>query len=159
MNQCRFISISILAVLLFTACSPVATPGMTTTPPSLQPATATAQLWENPYAPQAGDKDMTHVDVQVTSASLIFGQTQPPQVLLNFLYTAPSPCDQLRVVIYLPDPQNQINVSVYSLFNNNKPCTLLPVDTPLQASLNLGSYPKGHYSVWVNGLQSGEFDS
>jgi len=31
--------------------------------------------------------------------------------------------------------------------------------TPLRASLNLGSFPYGHYSVWLNAVKAGEFDS
>jgi hypothetical protein len=30
---------------------------------------------------------------------------------------------------------------------------------PFEANIDLGTYPSGHYSVWVNGELAGEFDS
>jgi hypothetical protein len=30
---------------------------------------------------------------------------------------------------------------------------------PFQASIDLGTFPSGHYSVYVNGELAGEFDS
>jgi hypothetical protein len=30
---------------------------------------------------------------------------------------------------------------------------------PFEATIDLGTYPSGHYSVWVNGELAGEFDS
>jgi hypothetical protein len=38
-------------------------------------------------------------------------------------------------------------------------CTLMALATPLQADLNLGCYPKGHYTVRLNGANVGEFDT
>jgi hypothetical protein len=31
--------------------------------------------------------------------------------------------------------------------------------TPQEANINLGGYPTGHYSVWINGQQVDEFDA
>jgi hypothetical protein len=30
--------------------------------------------------------------------------------------------------------------------------------TPQEMNISLGSFPAGHYTVWVNGQQVGEFD-
>jgi hypothetical protein len=141
------ISLFVLAVLLFTACGPTPTP----IPPVF--------TGNNPYAPQAGDSDMLRGDVQIDSASLQIAKSQPPQVTLNFAYFQPTPCFQLRVEVSQPDAQNQINVTAYAVTEKDKACALMALSTPLQASLNLGSYPQGHYSVSVNGTKAGEFDS
>jgi hypothetical protein len=147
MKRFDHISLFILAALLFTACSPSAKP------------TGSVIPGNNPYAPQTSDNAMTHGDVRINSTFLDFAQSQPPQVLLNIAYYEPTPCYQLRVIVYLPDSQNRVNVSAYAVAEKDKLCTLTPLNRPLQASLNIGSYPKGHYSVYVNGIKAGEFDS
>src|SRR5690349_21818916 len=108
-------------------------------------ATPFALQFENPYAPQAGDSDLMAGDIQVDSASVSMAESQPPQLMVNFAYFQPTPCYKLRVEASNPNAQNQINLKALA--------------TPLQASLNLGSLPKGHYTVLLNGNQIGEFDS
>ena len=82
----------------------------------------------------------------------------PPQVMVNVAYFQPTPCYQLRVEPSGPNAQNQINLKAYAIAEKDKPCSLMALSTPLQASLNLGSLPKGHYTVFLNGNQIGEFD-
>jgi len=146
MKSFNHISIFILAALLFTACGPGATPA-----PTLVEA-------DNPFLPQAGDSDMVRTDVQIISAFLNLEQPQN-SVLLGFTFYKETACDLLRVTVDQPNVQNQINVSVYAVGKKDKPCTLVTLRAPLQANLTLGSYPKGHYSVYVNGVKAGEFDS
>ncbi len=133
-----------LAVLLFVACSPRATA-----------APASIQV-DNPYAPQAGDDALKGDDIRIDSSSLNAANSQ---ITLNFAYFPPTPCHQLRVVVAQPDAQNRINVKAYTVVEKDKPCTLMALATPQQASLNLNSIPKGHYSLWLNDNQVGEFDS
>jgi hypothetical protein len=137
----------ILAAMLFTACSPKATP----TPPVFQT--------NNPYAPQAGDSALMAGDITVDSASVFLSKSQPPQLMVNFAYFQPTPCYQLRVEISGPDSENHINLKAYAVAEKDKVCTLMPLATPLQASLNLGSFPSGHYIVFLNDTQIGAFDS
>ena len=113
----------------------------------------------NPYAPQADDSAMMRDDIKVDSASLSLTKSQPPQVMLNFAYFQPTPCYQLRVEISGPDGSKHINLKAYAVAEKDKPCTLMALATPLQANLNLGSFPSGHYIVLLNGNQIGEFDS
>ena len=113
----------------------------------------------NPYAPQPGDSDLMHGDITIDSTSVFLTKSQPPQVMVNFAYFQPTPCYQLRVEVNGPDVQNQVTLKAYSLAQKDKPCNLMALATPLQASLDLGSFPSGHYSVWLNGSQVGEFDS
>jgi hypothetical protein len=138
------ISLFVLAALLFTACSPNTTP----MPP--------ASTGNNPYAPQSGDSAMLRGDVRIDSSSLALAQSQ---VTVNFAYFQPTPCFQLRVEVSQPDTQNRINLNAYAVTEKDKACALMALSTPLHASLNLASYPKGHYSVWLNDSKVDEFDS
>lgn len=115
--------------------------------------------FDNPYAPQAGDSALMTGDIQVDSASVAMAKSQPPQLMVNFAYFQPTPCYKLRVEVSNPDSKNQINLKGYAVAEKDKPCSLMALATPLQASLNLGSLPKGHYTVLLNGNQIGEFDS
>lgn len=139
---------SILLVTLFfiltTACGPKPT---------------VALKFDNPYAPQTGDSDLMAGDITVDSASVFLAESQPQQLMVNFAYFQPTPCYQLRVEVSGPDADNQINLKAYAVAEKDKACTLMALATPLQASLNLGSIPKGHYSVLLNGNQIGEIDS
>jgi hypothetical protein len=142
------ISLWVLAVILLAACGPQATQ-------------APAELFQgdNPYASQTGDGDLMRGDVTIDSFSLSLTKSSPPQVMLNFAYFQPTPCFKLRVEVGAPDPENRINVTAYALAEKDKPCTLMALVTPLQAGLNLGSFASGHYTIWLNGVQVGEFDS
>jgi hypothetical protein len=122
-------------------------------------ATPVAFQFDNPYSVQAGDRDLMAGDITVDSASVFMAESQPPQLMVNFAYFQPTPCYQLRVEVSDPDDQNQINLKAHAVAEKDKPCALMALSTPLQASLNLGSLPKGHYAVRLNGNQIGEFDS
>jgi hypothetical protein len=136
-----------LTVVLLAACSPAATPN------------APASTGNNPYAAQPGDGAMMRGELRIDSASLNLAESQPVQVMLNLAYFQPTPCFSLRVETSQPDAQNRINVSAYAVAEKDKPCALMALSTPLHASLNLGSFPKGHYGVWLNGAKVGEFDA
>jgi len=146
MKPFRHISLFVLAILLLAACGPKATVA-----PIFQGA--------NPYAPQANDGEMQRGDVTIDSSMLSLTKSLPPQAMLNFAYFQPTPCYQLRVEVSQPDAQNRIDVTAYALAEKDKPCALMALATPLQASLNLGSFPSGHYSLWLNNVKVDEFDS
>jgi hypothetical protein len=48
-------------------------------------------------------------------------------------------------------------VDVYSLVNPSQVC--VQVLEPFEESIDLGTFPAGHYTVWVNGDIAGEFDT
>ena len=146
----------VLTAVLFTACSPAVTPVLPATPGINSPMLPVSQA-DNPYAPQPGDDNLMSDTITIDSSSLSLTQS-PPQVTLDFAYFKPTPCFQLRVVVSQPDAQNRINVKAYAVAEKDKACTLMALATPLKASLNLGSFPKGHYSVWLNDVKVGEFD-
>ena len=143
MKQYRFMLLFVLVLL--TACG--------------SKATETSVFnGDNPYAPQAADSDLMAGDITVDSSSVFLAKSQPPQLMVNFAYFQPTPCYQLRVDISGPDSENHIRLKAYAVAEKDKPCTLMALATPLQASLNLGSFPNGHYFVELNGNQIGEFD-
>jgi len=102
---------------------------------------------------------MIRGEVRIDSASLGLAQSQPPQEILNFDYFQPTICYKLRVEVSQPDAQNIIKLNAYAVTEKDKACAMIPVSTPLKASLNIGSYPKGHYSVWVNDIKAGRIAS
>ena len=135
-----------LAIVMLVACGPKA-------------AETPAFQGDNPYAPQSSDSNLMAGDITVDSSSVFLAESQPPQLMVNFAYFQPTPCYQLRVEISGPDAGNQITLKAYAVAEKDKPCALMALATPLQASLNLGSFPRGHYTVILNGNQIGEFDS
>jgi hypothetical protein len=141
------IVLPVLITMMFAACAPARGGGTLMTP------------GDNPYAVQAGDGAMMKGDLRVDSARVSLAESNPPQALLHFAYFQPTPCYSLRVETGQPDAQNRININAYAVAEKDKPCALMALATPLQADLNLGSYSKGHYSVWLNGEKVGEFDS
>ena len=153
-------TILFLVMLLVVSCAPQAqitpepdTP--VTSPPGDDMSTNEPVL--NPFAPQPGDANLTRGNVYINEASLIIRESFPPQVSLNIAGDLPTPCNQLRVEIAPPDPQNKIVADVYSLVDSNQVC--VEVLEPFEASIDLGTFPTGHYTVWVNGQMAGEFDT
>jgi hypothetical protein len=111
----------------------------------------------DPYAPQPGDSALIRGNVFIQESDLLIRESFPPQIALTLSGELPTPCHQLRVQAEAPDADNQINVEVYSVVNPDLAC--IQVVEPFEANISLGTYPAGHYSVWVNGEMAGEFDS
>jgi hypothetical protein len=150
MKPFRSILLSMLLIAVLSACGSQAQAQAQATPFTLK--------FDNPYATQPGDTDLIAGDIKVDSASVSLAESQPPQVMVQINYFQPSPCYQLRIEPSGPDAQNQIHLKAYAVAEKDKPCTLMALATPLQASLNLGSLPKGHYTILLNGNQIGEID-
>lgn len=156
----------LLILLLLAACTstPAATqdPGATPPPdtavtsPPEQPG-ATSEPVENPLSPKPGDSSFTRSKAFVQEASLLIRESFPPQISLNIKGELPTPCNQLRAEIGAPTSDNEIHVDVYSVVNPDLMCT--QVIKPFEENIDLGTFPSGHYSVFVNGELAGEFDS
>ena len=154
------IQILLLIVLLTVSCAPrlEPTPGpdtAVTSPPG--DTLTTNEPFTNPFAPQPGDVDLTRGNVYINEASLIIRESFPPQISLMLVGDLPTPCNQLRVKIGAPDRENKIIVEVYSVVDSSQVC--VQVLEPFEESIDLGTFPTGHYTVWVNGEMAGEFDS
>lgn len=111
----------------------------------------------NPFLPQPGDEDLTRGNVYLDEASLVIRESFPPQLSLSLSGNLPTPCNQLRVSVSAPDQENKIMVDVYSLSDPNQVCT--QVLEPFEESIDLRTFPTGHYTVLVNGEIAGEFDT
>lgn len=168
----RFL-LSLLLSGMLSACvmgQAVSTPAPTlplpnATKPSLPEGTAEMGFTPTPglllstqqLLPQKGDKLLDKGTFFLDEAGLLLLESFPVQVNLMISGNLPSPCHQLRVSIAEPDAEKRIAVDVYTLVDPNLIC--IQVLEPFEATLPLGSFPGGHYSVWVNGILAGEFDS
>ena len=158
--------ITILLLILFVAsCAPA--PEASSTPTPLPPDTAvtsppggtmpTNESPANPREPQPGDKNLTRGNVFIQEYGLMIRESFPPQVSLAFSGDLPTPCHELRAVVNPPNEENKILVDVYSVVDPNMICT--QVLKPFQGNMDLGTFPTGHYTVWINGEMAGEFDT
>ena len=140
--------------------TPVATerPSTDTTPIMVEPPERGAPKPINSeYLPQREDGNLTRGNVFIDSSDLLIMESYPIQVALTMKGSLPTPCNQLRVIAKPPDEQNQIQIEVYSVIDPEQAC--VQVLEPFEANIGLGSFPTGHYSVWVNGGTIGEFDA
>ena len=112
---------------------------------------------ENPFSSKAGDSKLVRQKAFVQEASLVIRESSPPQISLQLSGDLPTPCNQLRADIGRPSKDNKINIDVYSVVDPNLICT--QVVKPFEENINLGTFPSGHYSVFVNGASVGDFDS
>lgn len=160
-----FLTILILALFL-TACAPLtpASPpddGVVTSSPHQGVISSTEQPVTRPdlppiYAPRAGDEKLERAEVYLDSVDLLAMESYPPQFSLLLKGNLPTPCHQLRVEYREPDAQNRIMLEVYSLADPQAVCVQML--QPFEQSVYLGSFPAGHYTVWINGKQVSEFD-
>jgi hypothetical protein len=157
--------------LILSACAPQGTVPMPqpTIPPSqsndqptaslpgtsLPPATIPPQPANQPYAPQPGDNALTRQQVFLDTTSVRNLDSDPNTYVLDMRGYLPTPCNKLRVVVAAPNGQNQVMVDVYSVINPDEICIMIV--QPLDTSVMLGKFPSGHYTVWINGQQVGEF--
>ena len=159
------IPLLLLIVLLVAACAPQIDP--INEPDSLPPDTVVtsppvddmpaAEPDRNPFAPKPGDETLTRGHVFINETSLVIRESYPPQIFLSLSGDLPTPCHELRAEIAAPDSENKIVVNVYSVVDPNVVCT--QVLKSFEEFIDLGTFPSGHYTVWVNGELAGEFDS
>ncbi|HSL28158.1 MAG TPA: hypothetical protein VK900_03070 [Anaerolineales bacterium] len=151
----------LILMLVLAACAPagnVATPSpdtAVTSPP--EGSMPTSEPPESPFGPKPGDEQLTRGEVYLDEASLLIRESFPPQIVLVLRGNLPTPCHELRAEVAPPDPENKIEVDVYSVADPDTICT--QVLEPLDEQIELGTFPSGHYAVWVNGQLAGEFDS
>lgn len=110
-----------------------------------------------PYAPQPGDDALRRGPAFVEATDMLVLESFPLQFQLSLSGNLPTPCHELRIVVNEPDANNNIAADVYSVVDPDMIC--MQVLRGFQASVNLGSFPSGHYTVTVNGEAAGEFDA
>jgi hypothetical protein len=111
----------------------------------------------DPYAPRPEDANLQRGNAFVEEAGVAVMESFPVQIMLHVSGNLPDPCHELRIAVSEPDDQNNIAIDVYSVVDPSLIC--IQVIKPFSASMNLGSYPSGHYTVTVNGEAAGEFDA
>ena len=152
--------ILVALVCLVAACAP---PSQVTpnpdTPVTSPPVNAlpTDEPVLNPFAPKPEDENLARGNVYLNEASIVIRESFPPQVSLIISGDLPTPCSQLRAAISAPDTANKILVDLYSVSDPDRVCA--QVLEPFEAAIDLGTFPTGHYTVWVNGDMVGEFDA
>jgi hypothetical protein len=147
-------------ILLFVGCTAAPTdlppdtaitsPPMHNTMPPVSPEPAQ-------ILPQPDDSALTREGAFVNSTELLIRESFPPQVSLVVRGDLPTSCHRLRIAVSQPDPENKIAVDVYSVVDSKQAC--IQVLKPFEESIDLGTYPNGKYTVWVNGSKAGEFDT
>jgi hypothetical protein len=157
--------ILLLLMVLVSACA--AQPGTPDEPGSPPPDTAVTSPpvneippdspHVNPFSPKPGNEQLVRGDVFIHEMSLVIRESYPPQISLSLRGDLPTPCHQLRAEIAPPDPDKKVEVQVYSVVDPNRVCA--QVLETFEESIDLGTFPPGHYAVWVNGELAGEFDS
>lgn len=158
----RRVTFVFFLIVILVACSSNVprneTPASTKTPfmsePTRRPSTRPIN---SAYLPKADDGKLTRGNVFIDDSQLLVMESYPVQIALALRGSLPTPCNQLRVIANPPDEQNRIQVEVYSVIDPEQLCA--QVLEPFEANIGLGSFPAGHYSVWVNGEMAGEFDA
>jgi hypothetical protein len=110
-----------------------------------------------PYAIKADDVNLTKGNVFIDRTDLVIRESYPPQIALMLEGGLPTPCHELRVVAAQPDAENRIMIEAYSVVDPNKIC--VQVIEAFSQTVELGTFASGHYTVFLNGEQIGEFDS
>lgn len=144
--------VSLLSLFLLAAC------GLRTQSPdapvdSNTPGSGLAPI----YAPRAGDELLLRGEIYLDSVDMLVMESFPVQYSILLKGNLPSPCHQLRAVYNPPDAANSISIEVYSVAEPDAVCVAML--QPFEQSIYLGTFPAGHYTIWVNGEQVAEFDA
>ncbi len=107
--------------------------------------------------PRPADSSLLRENAYIESTDLLTMESYPLQFMLTVKGELPTPCNQLRVEVRPPDADNKILVDVYSLVEPDIMCA--EVIQPFSQNIPLGSFPSGHYTLWVNGEKVAEFDA
>lgn len=108
------------------------------------------------YEPQLSDGKLSRGNANLEYINFRQLESLPVQVALELQGYLPNGCHLLRVAAKTPDAENRIYIEVYSVYSMDMMCP--DVIKPFEISLSLGSFPPGHYSIWVNGELKGEFE-
>lgn len=121
------------------------------------PGTGNPVIPPSGYEPQPGDENLKRDQVllELASSQLVVIATQPAQAKATLTGNLSDPCHFLRVIVTPPDSNNTISIEVYTLVDANTAC--ITVLKPFTASIPLGRYSSGEYTVMVNGEKLGQF--
>jgi hypothetical protein len=95
--------------------------------------------------------------MELGNSRVVIRESLPAQVSLILNGSLSDPCHQLRVVVSPANTLKEINMEVYSVFNPKMACITVMKD--FSATIPLGNYAGGHYTIYVNGVLAAEFDA
>jgi hypothetical protein len=145
--------IVIVSIFVLSACSVFspAPAGNTEVEDQVTPVTA------EPSFPSEDNPNLVKTGVNIESAEILDLESYPLQFKLRLQGNLPSPCHRLDVSVQDPDTQHQIKVEVTAAVDSNKVCA--QVIQPFDVTVDLGSYPSGRYTLWLNGEKVGDLQS
>ncbi len=161
----RILSLLLLAVFTLTACSaasvetesPHEVPFKTPDPAEVNTPLPENGPDESVYSSRPGDDQLSRAAAYLNVSELTILESYPVQVNLYLNGRLPTPCHELRVAVDPPDKENRIYIDVYTLVDPAIMC--IQVIKDFDTTVSLGTFPAGHYSVYVNDELIGEFDS
>jgi len=157
----KLLPVLMVVVFSLNACKPALNKPVTVTDqPTAFSKTATPQVIqidEPSPIPTVLDSKSVHGNVYLDSTELLAKESSPKQFTLVLKGNLPTPCDQLQVKASQPDAENKVTVDVYSVTQPDKMCA--QVLEPFEENFSLGSFPAGHYTLWVKGKKVAEFDA
>jgi|GEM_PF-407956 len=123
------------------------------------PGAVTSSIPTSHYEPQPGDENLKgdQVFLDLASSHLVMSPTDPVQAVAILMGSTPDPCHFLRVIVTAPEANNKINLEVYSLMDQTLHC--VNALSEFSATIPLGGYTAGVYSVMVNGELLGQFNT
>lgn len=113
-------------------------------------------ITDHEFTPAAGDAGLNQGNIFIHSSNILMLESFPVQVKLQLSGELPTPCHDLRVVVSPPDESNQIQISVYSVSDPEVMC--IQVLSPFDATIPIGDFTSGSYSVFINGESIGRID-
>jgi len=111
------------------------------------------------YEPQTGDEKLARGPAFLDLATSFIAVTtaQPSQANAILQGNLTDACHHLRVVISKSEQEHTISLEVYSMADPSKVCAAML--QPFSASIPLGNYPTGMYTVLVNGEKLAEIST
>jgi hypothetical protein len=104
--------------------------------------------------PVTGGEPTTAGGVVIDSLAIEASDSFPPEYQLSVKGSLPTACHQLRTAVQKPTMQSEIHVQIYSMYDPYMVCA--QVAKPFEASIPLGGYVRGSYTVFVNEKEVGE---
>ena len=153
----RYLFFSFAVLLSLAACVPAAPAGESQPVPTVTATITEPTLEVHPGRPAAGELPAGSegaLSPFIEGASLGMSKTEPAQAVLIVAGDLPTPCHTLAFKVALPDPTNQIKVSLAILPPPARTnCT--QTITPVKQEIPLGKLAPGTYTVFINGQKVG----
>lgn len=111
------------------------------------------------YKPTTSDENLVRGEVflNLEESQVLILESMPVQINLLLRGDLPTPCHELRVILLTDEANKRIDLEVYTLVGKTTVC--IDVLQPFEATISLGSFSGGSYTIYANGEELGSFDS